>query len=160
MDSIPGFIAIEVGDADLPVAIAWTLPDGQLKHTLVQPGPDWLENEQASLGDYSEDELEMMGVSPIDILRELEADHFNGTLYSNGLVDDERALAWMFNEYGIEPFIDLAPAESLYEGLTHGEWHRQRSDLFNELGLEPFKPEDELQVMLTLHVREMGYPDQ
>ena len=69
MDSIPGFIAIEVGDADLPVAIAWTLPDGQLKHTLVQPGPDWLENEQASLGDYSEDELEMMGVSPIDILR-------------------------------------------------------------------------------------------
>ncbi|MCM2970905.1 MULTISPECIES: hypothetical protein [Larsenimonas] len=153
MADLPGFIAIEVGDEDLPVAIAWTLPDGQLKHTLIQPDPDWLQRSDASLGDYTEDELNMMGVSPIDVLRELEEDHYNETLYSNGLVDDEQALSWLFDEYGMDPFIQLAPADSLYEHLTLGEWHRQRNDLFNELGLEPFKPEDELQVMLTLHMR-------
>ena len=42
----PGFIAIETGDEEaLPVAISWALPDGQIKHALIQPDDDWLDEE-------------------------------------------------------------------------------------------------------------------
>ncbi len=64
MDELPAFIAIETGnDGDLPLSIAWTLPDGRVKHTLIQPDNNWLEDELVSLGDYSLEELNSMGVS-------------------------------------------------------------------------------------------------
>ncbi|WP_106478510.1 hypothetical protein [Phytohalomonas tamaricis] len=153
MTDFPGFIAIESGDGDLPVAIAWSLPDGRIKHTLIQPGEHWLEEEGTSLGDYSEEELYSLGVSPLDVIREMENDHFSDTLYTAGVIDDEAALSRLFDEYGMDPFVELAPAETLYPTLDIGEWNRERSDTFSELGLEPLRPEHELQVMLTLHAR-------
>jgi len=39
----------------------------------------------------------------------------------------------------------------LYERLSAGEWHRLRSDTFSDLGLEPMRPEHEIEVMLSLH---------
>lgn len=156
MTELPGFIAIETGDGGLPVAIAWSLPDGSIKHTLIQPGEHWLDDERTSLGDYSEEELNSLGVSPLDVIRELENDHFSATLYTAGIIDDEMALSWLFDEYGLDPFVELAPAESLYPQLGIGEWSRERSETFGELGLEPLRPEHELQVMLTLHLRLAG----
>ncbi|MDR5861238.1 hypothetical protein FZZ93_17490 [Halomonas eurihalina] len=154
MDELPAFIAIETGnDGDLPLSIAWTLPDGRVKHTLIQPDNNWLEDELVSLGDYSLEELNSMGVSPLDVIRELETDHFNATLYTAGVGDDEAALSRLFETYGLDPFVELAPAESLYNGLAPGEWARARGDLFGELGLEPLRPEEEIQVMLALHLR-------
>ncbi|WP_069385131.1 hypothetical protein [Halomonas caseinilytica] len=154
MDELPAFIAIETGnDGDLPLSIAWTLPDGRVKHTLIQPDNNWLEDELVSLGDYSLEELNSMGVSPLDVIRELETDHFNATLYTAGVGDDEAALSRLFETYGLDPFVELAPAESLYNGLEPGEWARARGDLFGELGLEPLRPEEEIQVMLALHLR-------
>ncbi|SEN60758.1 hypothetical protein [Halomonas caseinilytica] len=154
MDELPAFIAIETGnDGDLPLSIAWTLPDGRVKHTLIQPDNNWLEDELVSLGDYSLEELNSMGVSPLDVIRELETDHFNATLYTAGVGDDEAALSRLFETYGLDPFVELAPAESLYNGLEPGEWARARGDLFGELGLEPLRPEEEIQVMLALHMR-------
>ncbi|WP_275289042.1 hypothetical protein [Halomonas elongata] len=154
MDELPAFIAIETGnDGDLPLSVAWTLPDGRVKHTLIQPDSDWLEDELVSLGDYSLEELNSMGVSPLDVIRELETDHFNATLYTAGVGDDEAALSRLFETYGLDPFVELAPAESLYNGLAPGEWARARGDMFGELGLEPLRPEEEIQVMLALHLR-------
>ncbi|CBV41635.1 hypothetical protein ACJ7V3_16385 [Halomonas elongata] len=154
MDELPAFIAIETGnDGDLPLSIAWTLPDGRVKHTLIQPDNDWLEDELVSLGDYSLEELNSMGVSPLDVIRELETDHFNATLYTAGVGDDEAALSRLFETYGLDPFVELAPADSLYNGLAPGEWARARGDMFGELGLEPMRPEEEIQVMLALHLR-------
>ncbi|RTQ98343.1 hypothetical protein [Halomonas nitroreducens] len=154
MDELPAFIAVETGDdGDLPLSIAWTLPDGRVKHTLIQPDDDWLDDELVSLGAYSLEELTSMGVSPLDVIRELETDHFNATLYTAGVGDDEAALSRLFETYGLDPFVELAPAESLYGGLAPGDWARARGELFGELGLEPLRPEEEIQVMLTLHQR-------
>ncbi len=154
MDELPAFIAIETGDdGDLPLSIAWTLPDGRVKHTLIQPDDDWLDDELVSLGAYSLEELTSMGVSPLDVIRELETDHFNATLYTAGVGDDEAAISRLFETYGLDPFVELAPAESLYGDLAPGDWSRARGELFGELGLEPLRPEEEIQVMLTLHQR-------
>ncbi|MDT8880737.1 hypothetical protein RSO68_14770 [Halomonas saccharevitans] len=150
----PGFIAVETGDDDgLPLAIAWTLTDGRIKHTLIQPDDDWLDSEMHSLGGYSMEELTSIGVSPLDVIRELENDHFNQTLYTAGVGDDEAAISRLFDTYGLDPFVELAPAESLYGDLEPGDWPRARGDLFGELGLEPLRPEHEVEVMLHLHQR-------
>ena len=151
---IPGFIAVETGeDGGLPLAIAWTLPDGRVKHTLIQPEDDWLDNEMVSLGEYSLEELNSMGVSPLDVIRELENDHFSATLYTAGVSDDEAAISRLFDTYGLDPFVELAPAESLYDALEPGDWARLRGDVFGELGMEPMRPEHEVAVMLNLHQR-------
>lgn len=154
MDDIPAFIAVETGeDGGLPLSIAWSLPDGTIKHTLIQPDDDWLDNETISLGDYSLEELSSIGVSPLDVIRELETDHFNATLYTAGVFDDEAAISRIFDTYGMDPFVELAPAESLYPDLVSGEWARARNEVFSHLGLEPMRPEQEIEVMLHLHQR-------
>lgn len=154
MDDIPAFIAVETGeDGGLPLSIAWSLPDGTIKHTLIQPDDDWLDNETVSLGDYSLEELSSIGVSPLDVIRELETDHFNATLYTAGVFDDEAAISRIFDTYGMDPFVELAPAESLYPDLVSGEWARARNEVFSHLGLEPMRPEQEIEVMLHLHQR-------
>jgi hypothetical protein len=157
---IPGFIAVETGDdGGLPLAIAWTLADGRVKHTLIQPDDSWLEEELISLGDYSLEDLNSMGVSPLDVIRELENDHFSETLFTAGVNDDEAALARLFDTYGLDPFVELAPAESLYAAMGPGDWARARAELFGELGLEPLRPEHEVEVMLHLHRRLNGDAD-
>ncbi len=154
MADFPGFIAVETGeDGGLPLAIAWSLPDGQVKHTLIQPDDSWLNDELVALGDYSLEELEGLGVSPLDVIRELENDHFSQTLLTAGVSDDESALVRLFDVFGLDPFVELAPAESLYPDLPGGEWIRRRNELFGELGLEPLRADQEVQVMLALHQR-------
>ncbi|MBY6027742.1 hypothetical protein KUV41_00060 [Halomonas sp. DP8Y7-1] len=157
MGDMPAFIAVETGgDGDLPLAIAWSLDDGRIKHTLIQPDEDWLDAETVSLGDYSREELASIGVSPLDVIRELETDHFNATLLTAGVFDDEAAISRLFDTYGLDPFVELAPAETLYPDLDPGEWARARNELFGELGLEPMRPEQEVEVMLHLHRRLSG----
>ncbi|NLC22742.1 MAG: hypothetical protein GX771_12700 [Halomonadaceae bacterium] len=152
MAELPGFIAVETGDDnDLPLAIAWALADGRIKHTLIQPDDTWLDDELNELNGYSLEELHSFGASPLDVIRELENDHFSATLYTAGIYSDEAALARLFDTYGIDPFIELAPADSLYPELASGDWSRARSALFGEMGLEPLRPEHEVEVMLRLH---------
>ncbi|MHB0777432.1 hypothetical protein [Halomonas sp. WWR20] len=154
MPDFPGFIAIETGEENsLPVAIAWALPNGQVKHTLIQPDDSWLDDELLQLGDYSLEELRSFGVSPLDVLRELEGDYHNTTLYTAGINDEEAALSLLFDDYGVDPFVELAPAETLYPDLAPLDWVRARSEMFGELGLEPMRPDHEVQVMLYLHQR-------
>ncbi|MYL24164.1 hypothetical protein GLV89_10290 [Halomonas alkaliantarctica] len=154
MSDIPGFIAIETGDEEgLPVAIAWSLPDGRIKHTLIHPDDSWFDDASSATREYSSEELESLAVSPLDVIRELENDHFSATLYTNDSGEDELALTRLFDTYGLDPFVELAPAEVLYDNVTSSQWQRLRSDTFSELGLEPMRPEHEVAAMLSLHQR-------
>ncbi|MGS2743975.1 hypothetical protein ACU6TU_10310 [Halomonas sp. LS-001] len=154
MSEMPGFIAIETGDEEgLPLSVAWSLPDGRIKHTLIQPDDSWIAESDSVTYEYSAEELESFGVSPLDVIRELETDYFNETLYTGGSGEDELALARLFDTYGIDPFVELAPAESLYPDLHDAQWQLQRREVFDQLGLEPMRPEDEVSAMLALHQR-------
>ncbi|WP_233266409.1 hypothetical protein [Cobetia sp. L2A1] len=153
----PAFIAVETGeDSSLPLAIAWALPDGQMKHVLIQPDDEWLDNELLELGDYSLEDLRSFGVSPLDVLKELEQDYYQTTLYTTGINDDEHSLARLFDAYNMDPFIEFAPAESLYPEFSPGEWARERNNVMFEQGLQPFRPDNEVLVMLAIHTRLRG----
>lgn len=149
--ALPGFIALESGEGRVPVAIAWSLPDGRIKHTLIQPDEAWLDDEAASLGDYGLDELLTLGASVRDVVRELEADHYGNRLYSSDCDEDAAALARLFEAVRGDPFVEMESAATLY--ADREEWRLQRSELMGELGLEPGRAEHELQTLLTLHVR-------
>lgn len=154
-DSFPAFLFIETGDDHLPLAICWSLPDGQIKHTLIQPLESW-GGDHTELGDYDIDTLHASGERPLDVLRELEADHSGDTVYINGLNDDEEALERLFDEYGIAPFIALEPLSSLYPDCDQEEWSERRGELLQEQGLTPMQADHEMLVMLILHRRLNG----
>ncbi|MGJ8515244.1 hypothetical protein R84981_001931 [Carnimonas sp. R-84981] len=150
---LPGFLHIVTGDGALPVAIAWSLKDGRIKHTLIQPLESWLEEENIGLEGFDESNLYGMGVSPLDVIRELEMDHDSETLYVTGTSDEEGALERIYAEYGLNPVVELANAWQLYSQLDREQWEDERRELFEERGLTPMSPEHEVEAMLFLHQR-------
>ena len=154
-DSFPAFLFVETGDDHLPLAIGWSLPDGQIKHTLIQPLESW-DGDHTGLGDYDIDTLHASGERPLDVLRELESDHCGETVYINGLNDDEEALERLFEEYGMAPFISIEPLATLYPDQDAEEWRELRSELVQEQGLTPMQADHELLIMLMLHRRLTG----
>lgn len=153
--SFPAFLFVEANDENLPLAIGWSLPDGQIKHTLIQPLESW-EGDPATLADYALETLHASGERPLDVIRELETDHFGDTVYVSGLNDDEAALNRLFNEYGMSPFVTVMPIETLYSGVDADEWRDMRSDLIQEQGLMPMQADHELLIMLMAHQRLTG----
>lgn len=154
-DTFPAFLFIETGEDHLPLAICWSLPDGQIKHTLIQPLESW-GGEPSELGDYDIETLHASGERPLDVLRELEADHCGETVYISGLNDDEDALERMFDEYSIAPFVSLEPLNVLYPDSDPEEWSELRGELLQEQGLTPMQADHELLIMLMLHRRLSG----
>lgn len=86
--SYPQFIAIDGSsfeDYAHPVAIAWSLPDGQIKTTLITPEDDW-DDWDISLKDLhgiDPDTLHQRGESPWSVIRELEQDLDQSYIYAD-----------------------------------------------------------------------------
>ena len=153
--SFPAFLFIEVGDDNLPLAVGWSLPDGQIKHTLLQPLESW-DGDLGALADYTLDTLHGSGERPLDVIRELEEDHYGERLYVSGLNDDEAALERLFSVYGLSPFVTIMPVDTLYPGIDPEQWRDMRSDILQEQGLTPMQADHELLIMLIAHQRLTG----
>lgn len=152
-DTFPAFLAIETGDDALPVAIAWSLPDGQIKYTLIQPLESWDDGDDLALNGYDLDTLHANGERPLDVIRELEADHFEAVLYVSGVGEEHDALERLFSEYGINPFVTLEYASRLYDNVDTETWQDARNDYLIDEGLPPMQADNEVLAMLNLHQR-------
>lgn len=88
----PHFIAIDGSSWEEhahPVAIAWSMADGQIKTTLIQPEDDW-DDWDIALGDLhgiTPDTLYQRGETVWSVIRELEGDLEQPLLYAD---DEER----------------------------------------------------------------------
>lgn len=86
--SYPQFIAIDASSFEEwahPVAIAWSLPDGQIKTTLIAPEDDW-EDWDISLQDLhgiTPDTLRQRGETTWSVIRELENDLENPYVFAD-----------------------------------------------------------------------------
>lgn len=84
----PQFIAIDASsfeDWAHPVAIAWSLPDGRIKTTLVTPDDDW-DDWDISLQDMhgiTPETLHQRGETPWSVIRELEQDLENSYIFAD-----------------------------------------------------------------------------
>lgn len=88
----PQFIAIDASSFEEyahPVAIAWSMNDGQIKTTLIQPEDDW-QDWDIGLQDIhgiSQDTLYQRGETTWSVVRELDEDSEASLLYYNPKTD-------------------------------------------------------------------------
>jgi len=98
MHTYPIFISLDLTGNDeqgLPFAIAWSLPNGQIKSTLIIPDEEW---DLWEHGDPNVDieQLQEMGASTIEIMQELANDIDVDSLYCFDDLLDHAALLKVF----------------------------------------------------------------
>lgn len=111
MNQFPVFISLDVvGDHKqiIPITIAWSLPDGQIKSTLVRPEEDW-EIEEIALGDLDIDTIIEQGATPAEIVTEMNLDFEDTTVYCFDEYQDVPALDALFHALNDEPSFEVIP---------------------------------------------------
>ncbi|MFV1873843.1 MAG: hypothetical protein ACMZ64_11035 [Oleiphilus sp.] len=112
---LPIFLDIDVSTPDengFPTAIAWSLPDGQLKSVFIIPDDEWDPWDNAD-PDVDLQHLFDHGVSGPDVIRELNEDLDGQTVYVDGLDEDELLLEKLFDTYQQSLGFEIATAQQL-----------------------------------------------
>ena len=101
------------------MAIAWSLPNGQIKTTLIQPDQDW-EIDAISLGEIDLETMYDQGATPAEIVTEMNLDFDENTVFC-------------FDEYQDIPGLDtLFDAINDEAGFEVASWLRAFKDATNE----------------------------
>jgi hypothetical protein len=158
--SLPTFIAIEAATADaqsFPVSIAWSLPDGSIKHALILPDECWLE-----AGDdrpvMQDTDLTVESYAADEVVRELLYDQQDDVYYVDHLHPQEGWLLKLFAAAGQEVGFELAEAAGLCDSA---DWAQAYLETQQFLGLDPTRSEDQVRALLETHVMLTGeQPDE
>jgi len=149
---VPRFIDIEyclTDDALFPVAMAWSLHDGQMKTVVIAPAEEWLP-EDGDLGDLDLHYLEEQGVPLIELIHELHQDLPDQTVYVDGLDPDEILVDMIFSALNQEAPFEIAPISELITGASSEELEDRRRQLLFEESLEPQLPENGVYALLLM----------
>lgn len=116
----PQFIAIDgtdLSDSAYPVAMAWSLADGQIKTTLVEPDESWQQWDTGLGAEHGiePETLYQRGETTWSVVRELEADLSASTLYYNPQTDPylPELLERLYASCEQEVQINLMPIDAL-----------------------------------------------
>lgn len=147
---------VATDDLIIPIAIAWTLNDGQYKSVYIRPEDAWLEalQEQASAMDISPDHLIEQGQSTLDIARELEQDLQQNELYCLDIDSHDQALEMIFSSINQEPSSQCQPLLQLFPGWSISEFEDRQRDMLDYLGISLATAEEQLLVIRALYVKE------
>lgn len=146
------FLDIEFSDSGnhlFPIAIAWSLPDGRIKTVVVAPEDDWLPGDPDLLTVNLRYQQEQ-GVQTLDILRELNDDLGDCTVYVDGIDPDEILIDMMFETFRIEPAFELAPFTDLAPDAPIEWLEDRRREIAFEHELAPELVESTVYAMLLL----------
>lgn len=151
-NKFPLFIDVEASTSDedgFPVAISWSLPDGQLKSVLIIPDDEWDPWEHTG-HDIDIQHLFDQGVSGPDIISELNEDLDGQTVYIDGIDEDEALIEKLFDTYQQSLGFELAPATELFSKLSIEELLAQRQEIIREHQLDPESIEDKVRAFIFL----------
>lgn len=154
----PRFLDIEycqTDDALFPVAMAWSVENGQMKTVVIAPDDSWIP-EDSELGDVDLHYLEEQGVPLIEIVHELHQDLPDQTVYVDGMDPDEVLIDMIFDAVGDEPPFEIVGIESLITSLTREQLDDRRRQLLADEGLQPTLPENGVYALLLI-AREEGF---
>lgn len=152
--SLPTFIAIEAATdeaASFPVSIAWSLPDGSIKHVLILPDDAWLEDAEDLL--VRDMGLGVESYSAAEVVREFLYDQQDDVYYLDQLQPQEGWLLKLFDAAGQEVGFELVEASELCAG---DDWSQAYLEAQQFLGLDPTRAEDQVRALLEAHVRLTG----
>ena len=108
----PQFIAIDASsfeDSAHPVAIAWSLADGSIKTTLIQPDDDWQEDWDYAIEDLhgiNRDTLFQRGETCWSVIRELENDIEQSFLFADDEARVQQMLVLLYESCNREPNLE------------------------------------------------------
>ena len=151
----PLFLDIEASSAEpdaFPVAIAWSNGHSDILHCLISPVDDW-SDASALQGHLSVDELRMRGESPWDVIKSLNADLADETVYVDGLNEDERWLFKLYDAFNTEPAFNIQPIQALLPDLNNDQLDSYRQEIFHEFGLDIEYPESHVRAMQIIFQR-------
>lgn len=120
MTQLPIFISLDVVDDNtrvVPVAIAWSLPDGQIKTTLIQPDQGW-EIDAISLGQIDIDTLYDQGATPAEIVTEMNLDFDENTVFCFDEYQDTPGLDTLFDAINDEAGFEVSSWLSAFQGAN------------------------------------------
>ncbi|BEH14927.1 hypothetical protein [Marinobacter shengliensis] len=150
--SIPRFLDIEycqTDDALFPVAMAWSLEDGQMKTVVIAPEEAWLPDD-GDLGDFDLLYLEEQGVPLLELVQELHQDLPDQTVYVDGMDPDEILIDLIFSAVSQDAPFEIAPISELITGIDSDTLEDRRRQLMFDEGLEPQLPENGVYALLML----------
>lgn len=156
----PRFLDIEycqTENALFPVAMAWSVANGQIKTVVIAPEDSWVP-EDGDMGDVDLLYLEEQGVPLIEIIHELHQDLPDQTVYVDGMDPDEILIDLIFDALGQEPPFEIVGIESLVTSLSREELDDRRRQLLTDEGLQPQLPENSVYAMLLI-ARDEGFFD-
>jgi hypothetical protein len=154
----PRFLDIEycqTEDVLLPVAMAWSMEDGQMKTVVIAPDDSWIPDD-GDLGDFDLLYLEEQGVPLIEIDHELHQDLPDQTVYVDGMDPDEVLIDLIFDAVSSEPPFEIVGIETLVTSLSREALDDRRRQLLTDEGLEPQLPENGVYALLLI-AREEGF---
>ncbi|ASP39368.1 hypothetical protein CHH28_12100 [Bacterioplanes sanyensis] len=108
----PQFIAIDASsweDHAHPIAIAWSLSDGRIKTTLIQPEDDWDDWDYAleDIHGINQDTLYQRGETCWSVIRELEGDLHASRLYADQAAPCQHLLERIYDACQREPSFEV-----------------------------------------------------
>lgn len=137
MSELPIFISLDVVDDHnriIPVVISWSLPDGQIKSTLVRPEEHW-QIDEIALSDVDSETLLEQGATPAEIVTEMNLDFDDTTIYCFDEYQDIPALDTLYDALNDEPGFEVIAWTQAFDGTSvdqvfeTAEWVREVNSL-------------------------------
>ena len=125
----PCFLAIDASsyeDTAHPVAIAWSLADGTVKTTLIQPDEDWEDWDYAleDLHGITQDTVYERGETPWSVIRELENDIDRPFVQCDEPQRCEVLLQRLYEACGRDLTLDVGShSDELSTNVNREEWY-------------------------------------
>ena len=159
----PLFLDLEGSSHDegaYPIAASWSLPDGQIKSSLIMPEDDWEDWDVGNLAarGITRDHLLDQGFSALDVIREMNLDFGDARVYIDGLDYDQELLDRLFEAYGEDPTFELVSISRRIPEYGYERFLSYRQQLLDETGRSAYESESNVFVMLKL-AEELGLED-
>jgi hypothetical protein len=148
----PVCIDIEASSADelaFPLAISWSLPDGQLKSVLVIPDDEWDPWENVDAHVDLQHHFDQ-GTTGADIIRELNEDLDGLTVFIDGLDADEALLERLFDTFQQSMGFELAPLTELFQDKALDDILDMRLEIAGQYQLDMDSIEDRVRAFIFL----------
>ncbi|KZY71410.1 hypothetical protein A3739_04885 [Oleiphilus sp. HI0067] len=150
LNNYPIFIAFDTIDTyerQIPISASWSLPDGQIKTTLITPDEDWeeyiLDNPSIDI-----DLLIDQGATPAETLKELAHDSEEGSIFCADYYTDNAAYTELYEAINSDPSMELSEWQSTLDTGASGQVEQMRQWIIEQHSLNIELSEDRVKAML------------
>lgn len=153
---LPVFLALDAssaGDNAFPTAIAWSLPNGQVKDALIIPDDDWDDEDAVDRDFYLQSQtIESYGYTPKDIVTELFRDWDPFTIFhTHQPIQQTQLFIKLLESCGFDAEPTIEPLLQLFDQWDDDQLHDESHLISVELGLQNQGCENLVRIWLNIY---------